>query len=126
MMIQMTMSPCSACGKPTRRSLFDERQLGIAICSYNCQKKYIDSLSVKEETRILKYFDRRIATAKKQYRYSWIIGGISLIIILVGFVTKDASVFIVGAAVAVSSAFSTRHFEDRVTALTRSRRRIAV
>jgi hypothetical protein len=119
-------SPCTACKKLTRRFLFSDNKLGIPICSYECENRYLDTLSYKDEAKLLTYFDNRIAEAKHRLRLSWYAAAVGVFVILLGFLTTTGEVFIVGASVASVSAFLTRYFEDKNVKLTWTRKRVRV
>lgn len=119
-------NPCTVCGKSTPKLLFDDNKLRIPICSYECEHKYLDSLSKKEETRLVNRFENRIARTKHLLRSCWATAGVGILVILTGFLTKTASIFIVGASLVTICAFLTRYFEGRILELAQTRKRIAV
>jgi hypothetical protein len=119
-------SPCTACGKLTRKYLFNDNKLGIPICSYECENKYLDTLNSKEEAKLLTHFDNRIAQAKQCLRLCWTAAAVGVLVILLGFLTATAAVFIVGASLATVPAFLTRYFEEKNVRLMRTRKRIRV
>lgn len=119
-------NPCTVCGKSTPRLLFDDNKLRIPICSYECEHKYLDSLSKKEEERLVSRFDSRMARTKHLLRLCWATAGVGVLVILAGFLTKTAAVFIIGASLATICAFLTRYFEGKALKLAQTRKRIAV
>jgi hypothetical protein len=114
------------CGKSTRKFLLNDVTLGTPVCSYECEHKYLDSLSSKEEAKLLGLLDNRISGTKHRLRLCWITAGIGVTIVLLGFLAKTAAVFIAGALLATVCAFSTRYFEEKIVKLTQTRKRIRV
>jgi hypothetical protein len=119
-------SPCTMCGKSTRKFLLNDVTLGIPVCSYECEHKYLDALSSKEEAKLLGRLDNRITETKHRLKLCWTIAGTGVMIILLGFLAKTAAVFIAGALLATVCAFSTRYFEENKVRLTQTRKRIRV
>jgi hypothetical protein len=119
-------SPCAACKKLTRRFLFNDSRLGIPICSYECENRYLNTLSNKDEAKLLTHFDNKIAEAKHRLRLCWYAAAVGVFVILLGFLTTSAAVFIAGASVATGSAFLTRYYEDKNVKLMRTRKRVRV
>ncbi len=117
-------SPCRVCGRSTRKFLFNDRTLGIPVCSYGCEHKYLDSLSGKEEARLLSCLDDMISETKRHHRLIWASAGAGVLVILLGFAVQSAEVFITGVLVASVCALFTRYFEERVAKLTRSKERV--
>jgi len=119
-------NPCMMCKRLTRKLLFNDSKLCIHMCSYECERKYLDTLSTQEEAKLLARFDHMRAQIKHRLRTCWITAGLSLMVILVGFLTRTPTIFIVGASLATVCAFLTRYFEDKTVKLTRIRERISV
>lgn len=119
-------SPCTVCGKSTRNLLFNDNKLHIPICSYECEHKYLDTLSNKEEAKLLRCIDNRITQTKHRLRLCWTTAGVGVLVMLVGFLAKNAAVFIFGASLASVCAFLTRYLEEKTVKLTSTRKRISV
>jgi len=117
---------CSVCGNITSKFLFNDRKTGVTVCSWNCERKYLDALSQKEETRILNYLDDKIEKNKRNDRIGWTIAGSGLAIVAIGFFLKSAEVFIAGVFPLTFGAFSTRHFEDRINKLRKQKMHIRI
>jgi hypothetical protein len=119
-------NPCAVCGKSTPKSLFDDDELRIPICSYECEHRYLDTLTHKEEAKLLTRFDNRIAQTKHHLRLCWTTAAIGASVTLAGFFTRTVAVFLAGASLATLSAFLTRYLEEKTVKLTRTRRRISI
>ncbi len=119
-------NPCTVCGEPTSKFLFKDRKLNIAMCSGECEHEYIQTLSRKDEDKILNYLDRKIERTKLHKKIGWTVAGCSLLLVLAGFLVKSVEMFMIGFFPMTVGAFSTRHFEDRLTKLTRTRKRVAI
>jgi len=120
--------PCAVCGRMTTGFLFNDKELGIPICSRKCEFKYIDTLTpnMKEQMKVLYYIDSRIEKAKQHEHAGWAISGFGLLTVLIGFLTANTSLFIIGVAPLTYGALSTRHFEDKRDKLVRLRKRILI
>jgi hypothetical protein len=119
-------SPCTVCGKSTRNLLFSDNKLHIPICSYDCEHKYLDTLSNKEEAKLLRHIDNRITQTKHRLRLCWTTAGVGVAGMLVGFLAKNTAVFIFGASLATFCAFLTRYLEEKIVKLTDARKSISV
>jgi len=117
---------CTVCKKPTRKTLFNDSKLQIPICSYECERRYLDTLSRAEEAGVLSHLDSRIARAKLDLKLCWATAGAGVLLIIASLLTKIVTMFIPGAFLAVVCAFFTRHFEHRASKLTSIRQRISL
>jgi uncharacterized membrane protein YphA (DoxX/SURF4 family) len=96
------------------------------MCSYKCELRYLDALSYKEQASLLILFDSRIAQTKHSLRLCWTTVAVGVSVILVGFLTKSASVFLAGACLATFFAFLIRYFDEKTVKLTTTRKRISI
>ena len=119
-------SPCIVCKRLTRKVLFNDSKLHIPICSYECERRYLDTLGERDEANILSHLDNRIARAKHHLRLYWTTAGVGVLVIVAGLLTKIVTIFIAGAFIATVCAFLTRHFEEKAARLTLKRKRISV
>jgi hypothetical protein len=119
-------SLCTVCKKPTRKTLFNDGNLSIPICSYECERRFLDALSRAEEARVLSHLDNAIARAKRDLKLCWATAGVGILLIVASLLTKIVTMFIPGAFLAVVCAFLTRHFEYKTTKLTSTRQRISL
>jgi hypothetical protein len=119
---------CAMCGKVTTKFLFNDKLLDIPICSINCEHEYFDTLpnNKKDQINILRYLDDLIEKNKRHGKIGWAISGFGLLIILIGFLIPDPTVFLVGVCPLTFGAISTRHFEDRQNQLIKLRKRILI
>jgi hypothetical protein len=118
--------PCSVCDEMTSRLLFKDKILSIPICSAECEHGYLESLSPKDEDRVLKRLDERIETAKLHDRMCWATACLGVIVLAVGFFAKNVSVFLAAVLPIAVGAFLTRHFEQKTRKLARLRKRIRI
>lgn len=81
---------------------------------------------MREQTNILRYLDDKIETTKRCERIMWLIAGFGLLIVAIGFLTKNATILMTGVFPLSCGALSTRHFESRRNKLMRLRKRIAI
>lgn len=119
-------SLCTVCKKPTRKTLFNDCKLRIPICSYECERRYVDTLSRAEEARVLSHLDSEIAWTKLGLKLCWATAGVGVLLIVASLLTKIVTMFIPGAFLAVVCAFLTGHFEHRASKLTSTRQRISL
>jgi hypothetical protein len=129
--------PCVVCGKLTTRVLFGDASVGTHICARKCRMEYFESLRhrKKEQQKLLRYLDGKIARIKKFSRVGWASAGIGVVWITLGvFLTHlsvtrnlDAGVliFFVGVFAVTCGALSTRYFADRIRKLTETRGKLA-
>ena len=117
---------CTVCKKPTRKTLFNDGTLRIPIYSYECERRYLDTLTRTEEAKVLSHLDNRIARAKHQLKMLWATAGVGVLAIVASLLTKIVIMFIPGALIATVCAFLTRHFEQKATKLTLTRQRISL
>jgi hypothetical protein len=119
---------CAVCEKITHRFLFKDKMLGIPICSRQCEYAYLKNLTpdIREQMKIVRYLDEKIEEIKKRNKIGWVISGFSLVLIVVGFLIADATLFIVGNLAVIFGTLSTRHFEDKIDKLTSLRKRIVI
>jgi lipid-A-disaccharide synthase-like uncharacterized protein len=120
--------PCAACGNPSRKFLFKDKELGIPICSRKCEYAYLKNLSpsVAEHSKVVQYLDNRIKKCKERNRISWVFSGLGVLLILLGFVIPDVNTFIAGVALSFLFSLATRHFEDLMRKLTIQRKKLAI
>jgi hypothetical protein len=118
--------PCSTCDEMTSRLLFRDKILNTPICSAECERGYLESLSPEDEDRVLKRLDKRIETAKLHDRMCWTTAGLGVIVLAAGFFAKNVSVFLAAVFLMTVGAFLTRHFEQKTRKLTRLRKRIRI
>jgi hypothetical protein len=119
-------SLCTVCKKPTRKILFNDGKLGIPICSYECERKYLETLSRGDEAKVLSRLDGRIARTKYHLKLLWATAGVGVLLIVASLLTKIVIMFIPGALMATVCAFLTRHFEQKASKLTLTRQRISL
>lgn len=119
-------SLCTVCKKPTRKTLFNDGTLRVPICSYECERRYLDTLSRSEEAKVLSLLDSRIARTKNHLKLLWATAGVGVLLIVASLLTQIVIMFIPGAFMATLCAFLTRHFEQKVTKLTLTRQRISL
>ena len=119
-------SPCKVCGKSTLKFLFDDSKLHVPICSYECEQRFLDTLSYKQKAELLSRFDDRIVHAKHDLRLCWAATGLGALVVLAGFLTKNVVAFTAGASLATVCAFLTRYFEEKTTKLKQNRKRVSV
>jgi hypothetical protein len=119
---------CTVCGNLTTRLLFKNKKLSIHVCSKKCEHLYLKNLSQnsQEQTLIVQYLDDRIKTYKVRNRIGWGITGAAVLLLLLGVLTPEVNVFLVGAATVSVSSLATRHYEDRKRKLTIQRKRLAI
>jgi len=120
--------PCAVCGKLTTRFLFNDKKLGITVCSRKCEYEFIDSLAAKKRERgiVLNYLDKKIAMNKKNEKIGWIIAFLGLTVVIAGILLANATIFLIGVLPLTCGALSTRHFSDKRNILMRLRKRIAI
>ena len=118
--------PCTVCARSTSKILFNDSKLCIPICSYECEHRYLDTLSYKDEAKLLSHYDNCITQAKHRLRLGWTTAGVGVLVILAGFLTKTVMIFIAGVFMATVCAFLTRYFEEKAVKLTQTRKRISV
>jgi hypothetical protein len=118
--------PCSVCGNVTSKLLFNAKKLDIAICSGKCEHKYLETCSSKEQTAVLRYLDDRTEKTRLYNRIGWIVAGFGALIVAIGFFMLNVDIFLFGVFPLAFGALSTRHFEDRIVKLTRTRKRIII
>lgn len=117
---------CIVCKKPTRKLLFNDSKLHIPMCSYDCERRYLDTLGQRDEANMLSHFDSCIARAKHNLRLCWTTAGVGVLSIVVSLLTKIVTLFVAGVLIAGISAFLTRHFQEKAVKLTMTRKRISV
>jgi len=122
------IKPCSVCGKMTARFLFNDRNLGIAVCSKRCEYEYISTLApnAREQTSVLRFLDGKIEETKRREKIGWTLAGLGLLIVAFGFFMADVVFFVGGIFPLTGGALSTSHFEDMRNKLIRIRKRIAI
>ncbi len=120
--------PCSICGKPTRRYLFNDKILGIHICSRKCEYTYLNELvpDTKEQAKVLMYLDQRIMNYRKYVQATWIISGLGVVGIVLAFVFVSPLSFIIGGAICTVGVFLSRYFETRMYEVSKTRKRIEI
>ena len=120
--------PCTACGNPSRKFLFKDKELGIPICSRKCEYAYLKNLSpsVAEHSKVLQYFDERIKKCRERKRISWVLSCVGVLLILLGFVIPDVNTFIAGLVLSFLFPLATRHYEDLMRKLTIQRKKLAI
>lgn len=116
------------CGETTRRFLFNFRELDIPICSRKCEYGYIETLppKKKEQIMILNYLNEQIRFNKLFKKIGWTIAGCGLSIVIIGFLLKNASIFILGNLPMAGGALSTVFFADQINKLTILKKRIVI
>lgn len=119
---------CAVCGKMASRLLFNDKRLDIVICSKKCEHEYLNILppTTREYMRLLQFIDDKIKKTKQREKMGWAAAGFGLLIILVGFLTINATIFIIGVFPLTCGAFSTSYFEDKIHKLLKLRRRILI
>ncbi len=119
---------CANCGKMTTRFLFNDKLLDIPICSRKCEYEYLNTLtySKKEQINVLRYLDSEIEKNKRHEKIGWTVAGLGLLVIIVGALMPDATIFMVGVCPLTCGALSTRYFEDRRYQLIKLRKRILI
>ncbi len=114
--------PCAICGKPTEKAVLQNSPDETAICSSNCQTKYIETLSFEKAARLqqLIFIDDRISSVKKYETYCWAAAGLGLTVIILGVVLTrmlpvqqarmGSDLFLIGAIPLTLGAIATEHF----------------
>ena len=120
--------PCAVCGNSSRKFLFKDKELGIPICSRKCEYAYLKNLSPSaiEHTKVLQYLDNRIKICRERNRISWVLSGVGVLLILLGFVIPDVNTFIAGLVLSFLFPLVTRHYEDLMRKLTIQRKKLAI
>jgi hypothetical protein len=118
--------PCSVCGVMTSRLLFADKILDISVCSKECEQEYLESLCPDDESRVLKRLDRRVETAKLHERMCWATAGLGVCALAIGFLMKNATVFLAAVFPMTIGALLTRHFEQKTRKLMKVRKRIRI
>lgn len=121
-------APCTACGNMTTRFLFNDKWLAIPICSKKCEYEYFNTLtpSMKEQTNILRSIDDKIKKTTRYEKIGWLIAGFGLLIIAIGFLTTNVTIFLVGVFPLTCGVLSTSQFENKRNKLTSLRKRIGM
>ncbi len=119
---------CSICGKPTRKFLFNDRTLGVHVCSRKCEYAYLKELvpNTKEQARVLTYLDQMILSYRKYARMAWTISGLGVVGLVLAFVFVSPLSFIAGGAVCTVGVFSSRYFEIKMYEISKTRKRIEI
>jgi len=122
------VKPCVVCGKITARLLFNDKGLGVPICSRKCEYEYLNTLTLnmREQTNILCYLDDKIEATKRHEKIGWVTAGFGLLIVAIGLLSTNAAMFFVGVFPLTCGALSTTHFEDKRNKLVRMRKRILI
>lgn len=120
--------PCFVCGQMTAKFLFNDEMLSIPICSRKCEHEYFITLTpnMKEQMSTLRYLDDKIEKTKRYEKIGWMIAGFGLLIVAIGFLTKNATILIAGVFPLTGGALSTSYFTDKRDKLTKIRKRIAI
>ncbi len=120
--------PCTVCGAKTTGFLFNDKWLGIPLCSKKCENEYFSTLtpSRREQMNKLRYINGLMDVAKRHEAISWIIAGFGLLMIAAAFLLTDATLFLVGVFPLTCGAISTSHFEKQLIKLTRQKRQIVI
>lgn len=117
---------CLVCGKMTSKLLFNERKLGVAICSAKCEHQYIETIDGSRGDALLRYLDDKIDKTTRDKKTIWALSGVGVVLFVIGFFMTNVLVFLVGAASATVASFSLRYLEDKREKLTKKRKRIAI
>jgi len=119
---------CTICGKSTTKLLFNDKMLGIPVCSRKCEYEYLNTLTnnKREQINMLRYLDGEIEKNKQHEKIGWTVAGFGLLITVIGFFIADVIIFVAGVCPLTCGALSTRHFEDKRYKLTKLRKRIAI
>ena len=118
--------PCQVCGEPTRKLLFDDKTLGVSICSGKCEHQYVQTCSLPEETNMLRCLDQKIEKARRNEIIGWATAGTGVLLVALGFFATSALVFLIGVVPMAVGASSTRIFEERKAKLIKARKRILI
>ena len=131
------MKPCAICGKPTEKAVLQNSPDETAICSSDCQTKYLETLTFEKAARLqqLIFIDDRISHVKKYETYCWAAAGLGLITIVFGVIlarilpTQQAIIgsdlFLIGAIPLTLGAIATEHFIGIKRMLVEKRQEIA-
>jgi hypothetical protein len=118
--------PCQVCGESTPNLLFDDKSLGVSICSGKCEHQYVQTCNLSEETNMLRCLDLKIEKARRDEIVGWATAGAGVILAAVGFFATNALAFLIGVVSMAVGASSTRIFEDKREKLTKKRKRILI
>jgi hypothetical protein len=118
--------PCQVCGELTPKLLFDDKRLGVSICSGKCEHQYVQTCNLPEETNMLRCLDQKIQKARRDEMVGWATAGAGVILVAVGFFATNALVFLIGVVPMAVGASSTRIFEEKREKLIMKRKRILI
>jgi len=126
--IMRKVRPCSVCKKMTDEFLFNDKMLDIAICSKECEYKYLNTLtpSAKEQIKVLRDINDEIEKTKQHERISWTIAGFGLLIVAIGFLTSNITSFFVGVLPLTVGSLLTSHFEAKRNKQIKLRKQIVI
>ena len=107
--------PCTVCGETTTGFLFNDKWLGIPLCSKKCENAYFNTLTPvkREQMDKLRHINDLMDAAKRHEAVCWIIAGFGLLMIAVAFLLTDANLFLVGVLPLTCGAISTGYFEKQ-------------
>jgi len=116
------------CGATTSKFLFNDKELGISICSKKCEYDYLNRLPFDktEQMNVLRCLDKKIKANIRHKRIGWLIAGFGLFIVATGFFVSNVSLFLFGNIPLVIGALSTSHFSDKREKLLKLRKRIVI
>ena len=119
---------CRVCGETTTGFLFNDKWLGIPLCSKKCENEYLNTLTPvkKEQMDKLRHIYDLIDIVKRHEVVCWTIAGLGLLTIAAAFLLTDATLFLVGVLPLTCGAISLSYFEKQLSYLTSQKRRIAV
>jgi hypothetical protein len=120
--------PCTVCGETTTEFLFNDKWLGIPLCSRKCENEYFSTLSPSKREQIdkLRHINDLINTVKRHETICWAIAGLGLFMIATAFIVIETTLFLVGVIPLTCGAISTSYFEKQLSQLTSQKRQIVI
>jgi hypothetical protein len=124
----MRARSCTVCGAATSRFLFNDKWLGIPLCSEKCENEYLNTLTPvrREQVDKLQHINRLMYATRRNEAICWAIAGSGLLIIAASFLLTDAVVFLIGVLPLTCGAFSISYFEKVLNRLASQKRQIVI
>ena len=106
---------CIVCGETTTGFLFNDRWLGIPLCSKKCENEYHSTLTPVKRERMnkLRHINDLINAAKRHEAVCWAIAGFGLLATVAAFLLTDATLLLLGVLPLTCGAISTGYFEKQ-------------
>jgi len=119
---------CRVCGETTAGFLFNDKWLGIPLCSKKCENEYLSTLTPvkKEQIDKLRHINDLIDTGKRHETICWTIAGLGLLMIATAFLLTETTLFLVGIIPLTCGAISISYFEKQLIQLTNQKRQIVI